>query len=127
MKNTNLSLKELFNMSDLGLTFDELIDTLAYGHEIDFSYAGKNYVLMPDINEKNEWEYIVYQVLPPENKPEIKVLYHTPLHRDPSFSEDEVVWWPVGEKTARAMLDVKCIDGKSFMDLIDEIHVDNIN
>ena len=36
-------------------------------------------------------------------------------------------WWPVGEKTARAMLDVKCIDGKSFMDLIDEIHVDNIN
>lgn len=88
-------------MSNLGLTFDELIDTLAYGHEIDFSYAGKNYVLMPDINEKNEWEYIVYQVLPPENKPEIKVLYHTPLHRDPSFSEDEVVWWPVGEKTAR--------------------------
>lgn len=73
-------------MSNLGLTFDELIDTLAYGHEIDFSYAGKNYVLMPDINEKNEWEYIVYQVLPPENKPEIKVLYHTPLHRDPSFS-----------------------------------------
>ncbi|BBK25729.1 hypothetical protein Dia5BBH33_16640 [Dialister hominis] len=114
-------------MSNLGLTFDELIDTLAYGHEIDFSYAGKNYVLMPDINEKNEWEYIVYQVLPPENKPEIKVLYHTPLHRDPSFSEDDVVWWPVGEKTARAMLDVKCIDGKSFMDLIDEIHVDNIN
>lgn len=114
-------------MSDLGLTFDELIDTLAYGHEIDFSYAGKNYVLMPDINEKNEWEYIVYQVLPPENKPEIKVLYHTPLHRDPSFSEDDVVWWPVGEKTARSMLDVKCIDGKSFMDLIDEIHVDNIN
>lgn len=39
-------------MSNLGLTFDELIDTLAYGHEIDFSYAGKNYVLMPDINEK---------------------------------------------------------------------------
>ena len=54
MKNTNLSLKELFNMSNLGLTFDEPIDTLAYGHEIDFSYAGKNYVLMPDINEKNE-------------------------------------------------------------------------
>ena len=127
MKNTNLSLKELFNMSNLGLTFDELIDTLAYGHEIDFSYAGKNYVLMPDINEKNEWEYIVYQGLPPENKPEITVLYHTPLHRDPSFYEDDVVWWPVGEKTARAMLDVNCIDGKSFMDLIDEIHVDNIN
>ena len=55
-------------MSNLGLTFDELIDTLAYGHEIDFSYAGKNYVLMPDINEKNEWEYIVYQVLPRECK-----------------------------------------------------------
>ena len=93
-------------MNHLGIDLDELIDLLSRNHEALFTWDGKKYMIQPDNNK-----LVFYRFFP-----EFSAITQMSLEDDPL----------VGEKRVKQILSEKCLNGKSFLDLVDEIHVDEI-
>lgn len=105
----------------LGLDISELIELLSTGHEAEFTLHNKRYVIQPESQTDDEWSLVLYQF-----EPEVDYLCRISIPPDSGLKNEEVIRWPVGEKRIKQILNERCFDGKSFLDLVDNIHVDNI-
>ena len=105
----------------LGVDLSELIELLSTGHEAEFTLRNKRYVIQPESQADDEWNLVLYQF-----EPEVDYLCRIPIFPDSSLKNEEVIRWPVGGKCIKQILNEKCFGGKSFLDLVDSIHVDNI-
>ncbi len=92
-------------MANLGIDLEELVDLLSRGHEAVFSLDGKEYIIQTEADEANQNDLVMYQF-----KPTVEYLCRIPN------SESAIV----------TVLNIKCFNGSSFMDLRESIHVDEI-
>ena len=107
-------------MCNLGIELEELIDLLPTGHEAVFHFDGKEYIIQPECTDDSE-DLVLYQ-----SEPEIVYLCRIPIPAENSKETSEGIRYGVGKDPVEKILTHKCIDGKSFMDLIKEIHVEEI-
>ena len=107
-------------MPNLGIKLEELKELLSIGHEAVFILNGKEYIIQPEYTEESE-ELVMYQ-----SEPEVIYLCRIPIPKDSHTIAPDRIRCAVGKETVEQMLSQKCIDGKSFMDLIKQIHVEEI-
>ncbi len=93
-----------------GITMKELRELLVVGHEAEFSYKGVTYVLQPEISDG--YAYLVIWDCSPDGKC---------LCRYPIPKEGEI---PIG--CLDAVLNCRCFDGRSFMEIEADVTVDVI-
>jgi hypothetical protein len=89
---------------------EELKELISYGHETEFTYDGKSYVLQPV--GKNEEAYLVIWDCSPEGQCICK--YTIPEHGN------------IPQNIIEDVLNDKCFDGKSFYEIEAAITVDTI-
>lgn len=104
----------------LGIELEELIDLLSNGHEAVFSRDGKEYIIQPECTDTSD-DLVMYQ-----SEPDVVYLCRIPIPKENSKEMPEGIRYDVGKKTVEKILSQKCISGKSFMELIQEIHVEEI-
>lgn len=92
-------------MANLGIDLDELMDLLSRGHEAVFSLYGKEYIIQTEADEADQNDLVMYQC-----RPTVEYLCRIPN----------------GEGAITIVLNTKCFNGCSFMDLLANIHVDEI-
>lgn len=85
-------------MADLGIDLEELMDLLSRGHEAVFSLEGKEYIIQTEAEETEQNDMVMYQC-----SPTVEYLCRVPN----------------GEHAVVAVLNSKCFNGCSFMDLLD--------
>lgn len=102
-------------MTTLGIQIEELIDLLSIGHEAVFILNGKEYIIQPEASD-NSYDLVMYQ-----SEPNISYLCRIPIPKEHCKTNSEGF-----KKTVEQLLSTKCIDGKSFMDLLKQIHVEEI-
>ena len=107
-------------MCNLGIELEELIDLLSTGHEAVFHLDGKEYIIQPECNSESD-DLVLYQ-----SEPEIVYLCRIPIPAENSKETSEGIRYGVGKEPVKKILSHKCIDGQSFMDLIKQIHVEEI-
>ena len=92
-----------------GITLDELYDSLASNHEIEFTYQGYTYSIEPDEND-GKFYLIIWQCL------------ETPkcLFKQEIFNKNDAV--PDIDK----MLNEPIFEGSSFFNIEKDIHVDTV-
>ncbi len=92
-------------MANLGIDLKELMDLLSGGHEAVFSLDGKEYIIQTEADEAGQNDLVMYQC-----KSAVEYLCRIPN----------------GEGAVTVLLNTKCFSGFSFMDLLANIHVDEI-
>lgn len=92
-------------MKNLGIDLEELMDLLSRGHEAVFSLDGKEYIIQTESDGANQDDLVMYQC-----KPVVEYLCRIPN----------------GESAVITALNAKCFSGSSFIDLRENIHVDEI-
>lgn len=109
-------------MCNLGIELDELINLLSTGHEAVFRLDGKEYIIQPECNDESD-DLVLYQ-----SEPEIIYLcrINIPISAENCRETSEGIRFGVGKEPVEKILSKKCIDGRSFMDLIKKIHVEEI-
>lgn len=93
-----------------GITFNELYDYLSGNHEIEFTYQNTTYVLQPEVCKGKS--YIVIWTYPPN----AKCVFRREIPKD-------------GEIPKRFIddaLNAKCLEGKSFLEVEKDIHVEAV-
>lgn len=95
-------------MTNLGVELKELFEFLETNHEIEFSYHGRTYSMEGDSAKAGGIELVMYQC-----SPQVLCLCRIPVGNN-------------RKKAVERLLSEKCLNGKSFLDLVDEIHVDEI-
>ncbi len=107
-------------MYNLGIELEELIDLLSNGHEAVFRLDGKEYIIQPECTDTSD-DLVMYQ-----SEPDVVYLCRIPIPKENSKETSEGIRYGVGKKPVEDILSQKCICGKSFMELIKEIHVEEI-
>ena len=107
-------------MCNLGIELEKLIDLLATGHEAVFHLDGKEYIIQPERTNDSD-DLVLYQ-----SEPEIVYLCRIPIPFANSKETPEGIRYGVGKEPVEKILSQKCIHGKSFTDLIKQIHVEEI-
>lgn len=107
-------------MYNLGIELAELIDLLSTGHEAVFCLDGKEYIIQPECTDTSD-DLVMYQ-----SEPEVVYLCRIPIPEENSKETSEGIRYGVGKEPVEGILSQKCINGKSFMELIKEIHVEEI-
>lgn len=92
-------------MANLGIDLEELMDLLSRGHEAVFSLDGKEYIIQTEAEKSEQNDLVMYQC-----KPAVEYLCRVPN----------------GESAIATVLNSKCFNGCSFMDLLESIHVNEI-
>lgn len=92
-------------MNNLGIELEELMELLSSGHEAVFSLDGEEFIIQTESAEMDQSDLVLYQY-----KPTVNYLCRVPN----------------GEGAIVTVLNAKCIHGRSFMDLLKNIHVDEI-
>lgn len=93
-----------------GVTMGELIELVNYGHDAEFTYHDKTYVLQPEENAKGK--FLVIWAISPTSE---RICNHAvPAEGDIPL-----------EVIAR-VLNEKCFDGKSFLDIESQVTVEVI-
>ncbi len=100
-------------MGNLGITLEELVDLLSRGHEAVFTLDNNEYILQPEGTD-----FVLYQ-----NQPTLIYLCRVPLVQNDTHNNANCGMW---KDAVEAIINEKCFDGKSFMDLLKNIHVDEI-
>lgn len=90
----------------LGIELNELIDLLSRNHEAEFTWKDMKFVIQP-----SDGDLILYRVTP-----DLCDLCKTPVSGNGQ----------IGESAVMQILNEKCLDGFSFIELQHEIHVDVI-
>ena len=90
-----------------GISFDELYELVSHYHDAEFTYKGVTYVLQPE--EDDGKMYLVIW----DCSDNSKCLCRYENINDGGISKDVI----------EAILNDKCFDGKSFMDIEKEIEV----
>ena len=93
---------------------------LSIGHEAVFVLNGKEYIIQPEYTEESE-ELVMYQ-----SEPEAIYLCRIPIQKDTHTTVPDGIRCTVGKDIVEQMLSQKCMGGKSFLDLIEQIHVEEI-
>lgn len=107
-------------MPNLGIKLEELKELLSIGHEAVFVLNGKEYIIQPECAKESK-ELVMYQ-----SEPEVVYLCRVPIPKNACTTVSDRIRCAVGKETVEQMLSRKCIDGKSFLDLIKQIHVEEI-
>lgn len=107
-------------MSNLGIKLEELKELLSIGHEAVLSSTEKNilYSLSTQKNLKN-WLCI-------SQNPKLFICAESQFRRIRIQQYLTGFRCTVGKDIVEQMLSQKCIGGKSFLDLIEQIHVEEI-
>ena len=108
-------------MGYLGIELDELICLLSRGHEAVFSLNGNQYIIQPVQSASLYGDLVMYQF-----KPHLVWLCRIPISPDHSIDKAPFIRWPVGVSMVEQLLNERCLNGKSFMDRLLEIHVDEV-
>ena len=105
-------------MTTLGIQLKELIDLLSIGHEAVFLLDGKEYIIQPEPSDIscNSYDLVMYQA-----EPQVVYLCRIPIPKECCETTSEGF-----KEIVEQLLTTKCIDGKSFTDLIKQIHVEEI-
>ena len=82
----------------------ELYDELLNNHEEEFVYNKKTYVLQPEVKGKKEY-LVIYS-----------------LDRD-CFAKEEITNGVIDKQLIDRILNIKCFDGKSFIEVKDNIEI----
>ena len=91
----------------IGIKLDELMELISYSHEAEFEYNGTTYVLQPEISEGKAW-LVIWDIS--ENGGCIC------KHEIPEKGD-------IPKSDIDAVLSEKCFNGKSFMEIEQEITV----
>ncbi|MCF0231836.1 MAG: hypothetical protein HUJ63_06155 [Enterococcus sp.] len=94
----------------IGIKMSELIDLISYGHEAEFSYHGKKYVLQSELIDDKA--FLVIWDCSPNGICLCRL--EIPEHGD------------IPTKVIEQLLNEKCFNGKSFMDIEKDVSVDVI-
>lgn len=92
-------------MANIGIDLEELMDLLSRGHEAVFSLSGNEYIIQTEAEEDEQNDLVMYR-----SKPEVEYLCRVPN----------------GEGAVAKVLNSKCFNGCSFVDLLDSIRVNEI-
>lgn len=90
-----------------GITFDELYELVSHYHDAEFVYKDDTYVLQPEVDDGRM--YLVIW----DWSDEPKCICRYENNNDKVIDKDVI----------EAVLNDKCFDGKSFMDIEKEIEV----
>ena len=107
-------------MSNLVIDIEELKELLSIGHEAVFLLNGKEYIIQPECSEEYD-DLVMYQ-----SEPEFVYLSRVPIQQKEKKIELNGIRHSVGIETVEQLLNQKCLEGKSFLDLIKQIHVEEI-
>lgn len=88
--------------------YKDLCETIKYGHEIEFTYNNIKYVLQPEVSDGGCW-LVIWDMS--ENGQRL-CKFEIDEHKD------------VPNEVIEGIINEKCFDGKSFLDIADEIIVD---
>ncbi len=94
----------------IGITMKELIECVSNGHDAEFTYQGKTYVLQPEKNTNGI--FLVIWIISPESK----CICSYPIPEDQEIPPEIV----------ENVLNEKCFNGKSFMEIERQITVEVI-
>lgn len=108
-------------MSNLGIELNELIDLLSTGHEAIFSLCDKKYIIQLELNEVNGDDIVLYQF-----EPEIKYLCRISVTESFVDYQENRNYFEMYKPFVEKLLNEKCLNGKSFIELKSKIHVDEI-
>ncbi len=92
----------------LGISMEELRDRLSWGHDAEFTYQGDEYVIQQDGATPN---MVIWQITP-----EAKCISE---HAAPEKGQ-------IPDECIDAVLNDKCFNGKSFMEIEKDVTVDSI-
>ena len=87
----------------MGIELDELIALLMTNHEIEFSWNGNSYMI-----QSEDGKFVMYQF-----EPEMKYIYNGMGSVDNTITNEMVL----------DLLKSDVLDGKSFIDRVDELQV----
>ncbi len=93
-----------------GITMDELYERLSWGHDVEFTYHGEEYVIQQEEDGK-KLNMVIW-----ESSPNANCICK---HLIPSGGQIPI-------KCIEAVLDDKCFEGKSFMEIEADITIDAI-
>lgn len=94
-----------------GISFEELYEYVSNSHDIEFTYNKTNYVLQTEVGDKGYY-LVIWNCN--QKKPHCIVKYEIPnINLMPKLTIDKI-------------LNTRCFDGKSFMEIEDSIVVDII-
>lgn len=97
-----------------GITMKELYESLYHGHEAEFTYRGTTYVLQPEVDKSNkEKAYLVIWELSPGQEKCISK-FPIPLKGD------------IPKERIDAIMNDRCFNGKSFMEIEKDVTMDVI-
>lgn len=91
-----------------GIKMDELHELISHCHEAEFEYNGTTYVLQPEVN--NDREYLVIWDCTPDAA---KCIAKHEIGNKGDISQSVIL----------AVLSDKCFDGKSFIEIEQDITV----
>lgn len=100
----------------IGITMDELITWLIAFHEAEFTYKGKQYIMQPELDKKKGQMFEVIWYYCPEDESKSRCISKHPI---PLIGE-------IPLEELEPVLNDKCFDGKSFMEIEKEVTVDGI-
>lgn len=91
-----------------GINLDELYEFLSYSREIEFEYNGKNYALQPEVHDG-----IAYLLIWDCDDNDADCLVKRKLPK----------WGDVPREVIDDVLNTKCFNGKSFLEVEQDIEV----
>lgn len=91
-----------------GIQMNELYDLISHCHEAEFEYNGTTYVLQPEVND---------------SKPYLVIWDCTPDVAKCIAKQEIGVDGDIPQEVIDAVLSEKCFDGKSFVEIEQEITV----
>lgn len=93
-----------------GVTMEELRELISWEHDAEFTWEGRTYVLQPENRESGR--FLVIWIFSPETR----YLCSYPIPKRGDIPPDVI----------DRVLNEKCFDGKSFMEIKDGVTVDYI-
>ena len=94
-----------------GIDIKEFLESLEHGHELEFEYAGKNYIIQP-IEEDSRYWLVAY-------------LFDGSGSCEYLVKEESYLEAGVPKKVIDKVLNTKCFEGKSFFEIYKDIQVIN--
>lgn len=90
-----------------GVSMEELRELISYSHEAEFEYKGREYVIQPECSDQKDW--LVIWVC--SGTAECLVRHEIP--KDGDIPQDII----------QKVLEEKCFDGKSFLEIEKDVTV----
>ena len=100
-----------------GINIKEFRETLEYGHELEFEYSGNTYVIQP-IEEDNRYWLVAY--LYDSSKCDNS---HNGDHLEYFIKEETFREAGVEKDVVDKVLNAKCFEGKSFLEIYQDIEI----